>query len=61
MCRDFFKVRREIPHGAIVLSHDKAAGSIWLNAKTVTEITEFNVIGWHTVIDFAMRGFEQPR
>jgi hypothetical protein len=57
---DFFNVRR-VPHGAIVLSHDKAAGSVWLNAKTVTGITEFNVVGWRTIFDFAASMFEHQR
>jgi hypothetical protein len=43
---DFFKVRKAMPHGAMVLSHDKAAGRIWLNPMAVSDIHEFNIIGW---------------
>jgi hypothetical protein len=43
---DFFKVRKGMPHGAVVLSHDKAAGRIWLNPKAISDIHEFNIIGW---------------
>jgi hypothetical protein len=42
---DFFKLRPEMPHGAILLSHDQLAGRIWLNAQTVREIDEFNIVG----------------
>jgi hypothetical protein len=48
---DFFKVRRSMPHGAIVLSHDRAIGRAWLNADTVIAIDEFNFIGSPMVID----------
>jgi hypothetical protein len=43
---DFFKVRETMPHGALVLSHDKAVGRIWLNRTAVSDIHEFNIIGW---------------
>ena len=43
---DFFKVRKGMPHGAVVLSHDKAAGRIWLNPTAISDIHEFNIIGW---------------
>jgi hypothetical protein len=42
---DFFKVRPELPHGAIVLSFDKVAGRIWLRPRRVRRISEFNVVG----------------
>jgi hypothetical protein len=48
---DFFKVRREIPHGAIVLSHDRAIGSLWLDPDTIVSISEFNSVGPHTTVD----------
>ena len=43
---DFFKVRKDMPHGAIVLSHDRATGRVWLNPDRVLDISEFNVVGW---------------
>jgi len=43
---DFFKVRKNRPHGAIVLSHDRATGRVWLNPDRVLDISEFNVVGW---------------
>jgi hypothetical protein len=43
---DFFKVRKGMPHGAVVLSLDKAAGRIWLNPTAISDIHEFNIIGW---------------
>jgi hypothetical protein len=43
---DFFKVRNAMPHGAMVLSQDRAAGRIWLNPTAVSDIQEFNIIGW---------------
>ena len=48
---DFFKVRAEMPHGAIVLSHDRAAGRVWLAPQTVEEIREFNAVGPRTLFD----------
>ena len=48
---DFFKVRRQMPHGAIVLSHDLAIGRAWLNPDTVVGISEFNTMGPHVMID----------
>jgi hypothetical protein len=42
---DFFKVRAELPHGAIVLSHDHAAGRVWLDDITVVSISEFIFAG----------------
>ncbi len=43
---DFFKVCKAMPHGALVLSHDKAAGRVWLSPAAVSNIHEFNIIGW---------------
>jgi hypothetical protein len=48
---DFFKVRREMPHGAIVLSHDRAFGRVWLDPKTIIRISEFNAVGPRMGID----------
>jgi hypothetical protein len=48
---DFFKVRRQMPHGAIVLSHDRAIGRVWLNPETVVAIPEFDTVGPHMMID----------
>lgn len=48
---DFFKVCRKLPHGAIVLSHDCAAGRVWVKPGAVTNISEFNTMGAHVKID----------
>jgi hypothetical protein len=48
---DFFKVRREMPHGAIVLSHDRAVGRLWPDPETIIGISEFNTVGPHMTID----------
>lgn len=48
---DFFKVLRQMPHGAMVLSHDRAAGRIWLDPETVVGISEFDTVGTRTVVD----------
>lgn len=48
---DFFKVCRKLPHGAIVLSHDHAAGRVWVSPDAVTNISEFNAMGAHVRID----------
>ena len=42
---DFFKVRGEMPHGALVLSRTSEAGRVWLGPKDVRQINEFNVVG----------------
>ena len=42
---DFFKVRHQMPHGALVLSHDSAVGNIWLGPEQILEISEFVSIG----------------
>ena len=42
---DFFKVRANMPHGALVLSPTSAAGLTWLAAKKTERIAEFNTIG----------------
>ena len=47
---DFFKVCHQLPHGAIVLSHDQAAGRVWLAPDKIVAIPEFNVIGNQTVV-----------
>jgi hypothetical protein len=48
---DFFKVRPQMPHGAVVLSHNMAAGRIWLNATDTVSISEFNLTGPRMTID----------
>lgn len=53
---DFFKVRRSMPHGAIVLSHDRTIGRVWLNPKKVVGISEFNTVGSRMTIDIAPSG-----
>lgn len=42
---DFFKVRRTMPHAAVVLGPSAAAGRAWLAADKIERITEFNFIG----------------
>lgn len=42
---DFFKVRPTMPHGALVLSPQSAAGLVWRNASDVQPISEFNTVG----------------
>lgn len=53
---DFFKVRRHMPHGAIVLSHDRATGRVWLSAETVIGISEFNTVAPRMIIDTGRAG-----
>jgi hypothetical protein len=53
---DFFKVRREMPHGAVVFSHDSANGRIWLDRDTIVNISEFNVVGRRLSIDVVRPG-----
>ncbi|UVO30331.1 hypothetical protein [Bradyrhizobium arachidis] len=53
---DFFKVRREMPHGAVVLSHDQANGRIWLDRDTIVNISEFDVVGRRLTIDVVRPG-----
>jgi hypothetical protein len=54
---DFFKIRRQMPHGAIVLSQDRAMGRAWLDPDTVIDISEFNVIGSRMTIDTGRPGY----
>jgi molybdopterin-synthase adenylyltransferase len=42
---DFFKVCPTMPHGAVVLSHDLAAGRVWIRPNDVEPITELNFMG----------------
>jgi hypothetical protein len=53
---DFFKVRRQMPHGAVVLSRDRATGRAWLCAGTIVNISEFNTVGPRTRIDIEPSG-----
>jgi hypothetical protein len=48
---DFFKVRPQMPHGAVVLSHNMAAGRVWLNPTNSVSISEFNVTGPRMTVD----------
>lgn len=48
---DFFKVRPQMPHGAVVLSHDHAIGRIWLSPEISAEISEFDIVGSRIKID----------
>jgi hypothetical protein len=48
---DFFSVRPEMPHGAIVLSHDRGAGRVWLGPDRIEAISEFNLMGPRILID----------
>lgn len=42
---DFFKVRPEMPHGALVLSPTSLAGRAWTDASNSQSIGEFNTVG----------------
>jgi len=42
---DFFKVRPEMPHGALVLSPTSIAGRGWIGASNPQPIGEFNTVG----------------
>ena len=42
---DFFKVRSNMPHGALVLSNTAAAGRLWLTPTEIHVINEFDTIG----------------
>ncbi len=42
---DFFKVRPNMPHGALVLSPQTAAGRAWLAVSRIERIAEFNTMG----------------
>jgi hypothetical protein len=42
----FFNVQRSLPHGAIVLSIDQAAGNVWLPGRTASaRIDRFKIVG----------------
>ena len=53
---DFFKVRPEMPHGAVVLSLDRAIGRVWIDAQTIVNISEFNIVGPRMMIDTCRSG-----
>lgn len=53
---DFFKVRPEMPHGAVVLSLDRAIGRVWIDAQTIVNISEFNTVGPRMMIDTGRSG-----
>jgi len=42
---DFWNVRPELPHGAIVLSRDSACGRCWYPGRRVVEISKFVIVG----------------
>jgi hypothetical protein len=42
---DFFKVCSKMPHGAIVLSPNSAAGHVWVTPTKIHRIAEFNSVG----------------
>lgn len=42
---DFFKVRSNMPHGALVLSPTAEAGRVWLGPHEIVRIAEFNIFG----------------
>lgn len=48
---DFFSVRPEMPHGALVLSENRATGRVWLGAERIEPIGEFNVMGSRLLVD----------
>lgn len=53
---DFFKVRPNMPHGALVLSEHAAAGRVWLDAGRIERVAEFNTLGdrvhvWRSSVD----------
>lgn len=50
---NFFKLRREMPHGAIVLSLDAAHGRCWLAHDAIVDVTEFQAVGRRNVVQSA--------
>lgn len=43
---DFWNVQPQLPHGAVVLSHDKASGLAWYPSQTTPlPIDDFWVVG----------------
>lgn len=42
---DFFKVRPEMPHGALLLSADGFNGRIWASPTHIVPLSEVNVVG----------------
>ena len=47
---DFFNVREDMPHGAIVFGPSEARGRIWKSADDVGTISEFNIVGAQAAI-----------
>jgi len=43
---DFSKVRPGFPHGIIVLSHDSAAGLVWLPPSGVVRLSRITITGY---------------
>lgn len=52
---DFFKVRPEMPHGALVLSPQSAAGIVWTHSHDAQPIGEFDTVGAHLKVTKAAR------
>jgi hypothetical protein len=52
---DFFKVRPNMPHGALVLSPNSEAGRVWINARDILPIAEFNTVGSRLKVTRAAR------
>lgn len=42
---DFWKVRPELPHGAVVLSRDSACGRCWYPGRRILDISKFVIVG----------------
>lgn len=46
MVPNFWNVRPELPHGALILSHDLGMGQLWIPSQTrPQEINQFSVVG----------------
>ena len=54
-------LRRQMPHGAVVLSHDQANGRVWLDRDTIVNISEFDVVGRRLTIDVVRTGGDLDR
>ncbi|MCF8534116.1 MAG: ThiF family adenylyltransferase [Reyranella sp.] len=48
---DFFTICSSMPHGALVLSHDRAAGRMWTDPSQILSIDETNVVGSPMIFD----------
>jgi len=52
---DFFSVRENLPHGALVLSRTEAAGRVWLSRTDVRTIDEFDIMGGRVEVARSLR------